>query len=140
MGIIGSFITIGTINSWYKTLSKPSFNPPNWVFGPVWTILYLLMGISAYLIWQKGVNKKKVKVALSIFGLQLILNFLWSFLFFGLHSPLVSFVEIILFWIMILFTIFKFYKLSKPASYLLIPYIFWVSFAAILNLSIVILN
>jgi tryptophan-rich sensory protein len=136
-GIIGSIFTVSSVSSWYATLNKPFFNPPSWVFGPVWTLLYLLMGISLYLIWN---NKKRTKKALLIFGIQLILNSLWSILFFGLQSPLLAFIEIIFLWSAILLSIIYFYRISKVAAYLLVPYILWVSFAAILNLSIFILN
>ena len=137
-GILGSLFTITNVNSWFSTINKPFFNPPNWLFGPVWTLLYLLMGISLYLVWSKGF--KKHKTAIYIFGIQLILNSLWSILFFGLKSPLFAFIEIIFLWAAILLSIIKFYKISKPAAYLLIPYILWVSFAAVLNLAIVLLN
>lgn len=135
IGIIGSFFTISSVSTWYLTLNKPSFNPPGWIFGSVWTILYLLMGISLYLIWNK-----KSKTAIIFFVIQLFLNLSWSILFFGLKSPLLAFIEIILLWLAILLTIIITYKISKPAAYLLIPYILWVSFAIILNLFIVILN
>lgn len=140
VGGLGSFFTYPSIQNWYQTLNKPSFSPPNIVFGPVWTTLYILMGISVYLIWKKGFKKKKVKTAITFFGIQLFLNFMWSILFFGFHSPLLAFIEIVLLWIMIAISIRKFLPLSQPAAILLIPYISWVSFAAILNLSIVILN
>jgi len=139
-GAIGSLFTSSAISTWYATLQKPSFNPPNWIFAPVWTILFLLMGVSLYLIWGKGLENKKVKIALLIFGVQLVLNIFWSFLFFGLQSPLYAFIEIIILWLAILLTIITFYKISKSAAYLLLPYIFWVSFASILNFSILILN
>ncbi len=139
-GIIGSIFTTQNIPTWYASLNKPSFNPPNWVFGPVWTILYVLMGISAYLIYSKGIKKKEVKFALIIFGIQLILNTLWSILFFGLTSPLLGLICIIVLWISIILTIKLFYKIDKKATYLLIPYILWVSFATILNYYILILN
>jgi len=138
-GIIGSLFTITSTNSWYTTIIKPSFNPPNWIFGPVWTLLYLLMGISLYLILTTKKSKNR-KIGLYLFFTQLVLNTLWSILFFGLHSPLAAFIEIILLWISLLLTIKYFYKVNKKASYLLIPYILWVTFAAILNLSIVIIN
>jgi tryptophan-rich sensory protein len=132
-GIVGAFFTSPAIPTWYATLEKPSFNPPNWLFAPVWTILFLLMGVSLYLIWSKGLENKKAKTAIFIFVLQLILNILWSILFFGLQSPLYAFGGIIILWLAILLTIVSFYKISKTAGLLLLPYIFWVSFAAILN-------
>lgn len=140
VGIISTPFTLSGIPTWYSTLHKPPFSPPNWVFGPVWTTLYLLMGISVFLIWKKGLKKKQIKQALYYFIAQLFFNFLWSLLFFGLHSPILGFIDIVVLWVFILITILKFYKLSKPASYLLIPYFLWVSFATILNLSIVLLN
>lgn len=139
-GIIGSFFTTPSIQSWYATLAKPSFNPPSWIFGPVWTTLFVLMGIAAFLIWQKGIGRKEVKVALGIFIFQLVLNTLWSIIFFGLHNPGGACVEIIFLWLAIVATIIAFARLSKPAAWLLAPYILWVSFAALLNYSIWILN
>jgi tryptophan-rich sensory protein len=135
---IGGFFTSSSVGTWYTTINKPSFNPPSWVFGPVWTLLYLLMGIALYLVW---VNKaKKKEKAYWAFGIQLGLNALWSILFFGMRNPLFAFVEIIFLWTAILFTIIYFYKINKKTIYLLIPYILWVSFAAVLNFSIMILN
>lgn len=140
VALMGSIVTFPAIGGWYRTLNKPIFNPPNWIFGPVWTILFLLMGYSLFLVWKKGIKTKKNKVAILVFFCQLGLNFLWSFFFFGLHLPLLAFFEIIVLWIAISLTIVKFWKISKPAAYLLYPYLAWVSFATILNLSIVILN
>ena len=133
---IGAFFTVGSVSTWYITLIKPSFNPPNWVFGPVWTILYLMMGVSLYLVW----TRKYHKMAFVFWGLQLFLNILWSVLFFGLRMPLFAFVEIIFLWIAILMTIVYFYRINRLSAYLLIPYILWVSFAAILNFFLYILN
>jgi tryptophan-rich sensory protein len=135
-GFISSFFTISSIGSWYSTINKPFFNPPSWIFGPVWTFLYILMGISVYIAVKKGANKK----AIFIFALQLALNTLWSILFFGLRNPLFAFVEIVMLWIVILINIKVFQKYSRTSAYLLIPYILWVSFASMLNLYIVILN
>lgn len=140
VGLISVPFTIASIPTWYSTLNKPSFSPPNWIFGPVWTTLYLMMGISAYLIWDKGLINRKVRVALIYFIVQLAFNFLWSIIFFGLHSPLLALFDIFLLWFAILITMLKFYKISKSASYLLLPYLFWVSFATLLNFSIVLLN
>lgn len=134
--LIGSLFTSNSISTWYVNLVKPSFNPPNWIFGPVWTLLYFLMGLSLYFVWIKKYDFKTFR----IFGIQLFLNTLWSILFFGLQKPLYAFIEIILLWVAILLTIISFYKIDKKAAYLLIPYILWVSFAAILNLAIFILN
>lgn len=139
-GIAGSFFTIPSIPSWYASLNKPFFSPPNWLFAPVWTTLFALMGISLFLVWQKGLQDRNVKAAVSIFGLQLVLNILWSALFFGMQNPFLAFIEIILLWIAIAFTIKKFYRISRKAAYLLFPYIAWVFIAAALNAAIWLLN
>ena len=132
-GILGSVFTLSSIDNWYSLLEKPIFNPPSWVFFPVWTLLYTLMGISLYIVWEKGVHDREVKIGLIFFGMQLILNTLWSFLFFGLRSPYYGLVEIVFLWLAIILTIVQFNKVSKMASLLLVPYILWVSFAALLN-------
>lgn len=139
-GVIGSVFTASSLENWYLFLEKPAFNPPSWVFFPVWTILYTLMGISLYIVLENGFQDLEVKKGVLIFVIQLGLNSIWSFLFFGLKSPYYAFVEIIFLWLAILLTIYQFRKISKTASYLLIPYIIWVSFAAILNYNIWILN
>lgn len=139
-GLIGSLATAPAIPTWYATLNKPAFNPPNWLFAPVWTILYLLMGISAYLVWSKGTKKQKVKTPLLLFGFQLALNIAWSFLFFGWHSLFLALIEIIFLWLVILLTILSFTRISRLAGILLLPYLFWVSFATLLNFFIVKLN
>lgn len=140
-GFISSFFTVSAIKNWYPFLNKPWFNPPNWIFGPVWSLLYLLMAISLYLIWKKGLfTKKKITTAGAIFFVQLFLNFLWSIIFFGLKNPLLALADIVVLWTAIFITIKHFYRLDKTAAYLLIPYLLWVSFAIILNLSIVFLN
>lgn len=139
-GVIGSIFTRPAIPTWYATLEKPSFTPPNWVFSPVWITLFLLMGIAAFLVWNKGLSDEQVKIALGVFGVQLILNVLWSVMFFGLRSPLAGLIEISILWIAILLTILYFFKVSNMAGILLIPYILWVSFAAVLNFSIWRLN
>jgi tryptophan-rich sensory protein len=135
-GYIGSIFTAPSIPTWYANLNKPSFTPPNWIFGPVWTALFILMGIAAYLVWRKGLQNREVQIALSMFGVQLALNVLWSLFFFGCRQPLCAFVEIILLWAAIAVTIWYFLRISKVAGFLLLPYFFWVSFAAILNFSI----
>lgn len=140
VGIVSTPFTISAISTWYVFLVKPSFSPPNWIFGPVWTTLYLLMGVSAFLIWRKGLKNKKVKRALSYFLVQLFFNISWSLLFFGLHSPLLGLLNIILLLISIVLTIQAFYRISKIAAYILVPYLLWVSFATILNIAIVLLN
>jgi len=136
-GGIGAIATTPKIGTWYSTLVKPTFSPPNWLFGPVWTLLFLMMGVAFYLIWMEG---KRAHKALVVFGIQLVLNILWSFLFFGAESPGAAVIEIVLLWIMILVTIVKFSKISKTAAWLLVPYLFWVSFASILNMAIFQLN
>ncbi len=137
-GAIGSVFTYQNIPTWYQTLNKPAFSPPNWIFAPVWTLLYILMGISLYIIWEKGFKENKLPIIL--FLSQLILNAKWSFLFFGMRSPLYGLIGIIFLWAFILATIISFYKISKTAALLLIPYILWVSFASFLNFYILILN
>ncbi len=139
-GIVGSVFTRASIPTWYATLQKPAFTPPNWLFAPVWFSLFLLMGIAAYLIWNKGIQNIEVRIALFIFGIQLVLNIFWSFFFFKLQSPLYGFIEIVILWLAILLTIIYFLRISRTASFLLLPYIFWVSFAAILNFYIMKLN
>jgi len=139
-GIIGSVFTISAIPNWYAGLVKPALNPPAWVFGPAWTTLYALMGIAAFLIWRMGWERKEVKMALGVFGIQLFLNAIWSIIFFGLQNPGWALVNIIFLWLAIVWTIAVFYKISKPATYLLVPYLLWVSFASYLNYSIWALN
>jgi len=140
VGILGTPFTVAAIPTWYENLNKPFFSPPNWIFGPAWTLLYLLIGISFYLILKKGCKTKTVKSAGMFFLAQLTLNFLWSPVFFGLKSPLLGLITILTMWILIVITMKKFYPLSKLAFYLLTPYILWVSFATILNASILFLN
>ncbi len=139
-GFIGSIFTMPSIPGWYAGLAKPSFSPPNAIFGPVWITLYALMGIAAWLVYDKGLKGADVKRALSIFTAQLIVNVLWSIMFFGAHHILGAFVIIVALWILIAATIQLFGKVSKPAAVLLVPYILWVSFAAVLNASLYVLN
>ena len=133
VGIIGAFFTMDAIQNWYLTLNKPFFSPPNWIFGPVWTILYAMMGIAAFLIYEKGFKKQEVKTALYFFAAQLFVNFWWSIIFFGMRNPILALVDIVIMWVLIITCIIKFKPLSKTAAYLLIPYILWVSFASVLN-------
>jgi translocator protein len=139
-GFVGSIFTRESVGTWYKILNKPSFNPPNWLFGPVWITLYVLMGISAYFIWRKGLNIKEVRYSLCIFLVQLILNSLWSFVFFGSRSIGGGLIVIIILWIFILVTTLSFYNIYSVSAYLLIPYLLWVTYASILNFSIWQLN
>lgn len=139
-GAIGSVFTRSAIPTWYATLQKPVFSPPNWLFAPVWTLLYILMGIAAFLVWRKGLENRQVRIALIVFLIQLILNALWSVVFFGLESPLSGLIVISILWVAILVTVIKFFRLSRVASALLWPYLLWVTFAAGLNASIWLLN
>ena len=139
-GIIGSVFTTPSIPGWYEGLAKPPFNPPNWIFGPVWTILYAMMGVAAYLVYEKGMRNKEVKRAMAVFAGQLLLNTLWSIVFFGAHMILAGAGVIVLLWVGILASILLFRPISKPTAYLLVPYILWVSFATVLNSSLYILN
>lgn len=138
LGISSGFSTIDEIKTWYVYLEKPSWNPPNWLFGPVWTVLYILIGISAGLVW-KSENPLKRK-ALIVFSIQFLLNLLWSFLFFNLHFIGFAFFEIILMLLFIIFNIYWFNKVNKIAAILLIPYLIWVAFATFLNGTIWFLN
>lgn len=140
VGFAGSIITSPSMPIWYATLQKPIFSPPNWIFAPVWTILYILMGIAAYLVWRQGLKKKIVRFALKLFLLQLALNFLWSVIFFGFKLPLVALGDIIFLWIAIFVTMKSFSPINKNAALLLLPYLLWVSFAVLLNAGIVLLN
>ena len=140
VGFLTGFATQSSITDWYAFLNKPSFNPPNWLFAPVWTVLYTMMGIAAALIWHKGWESSGVKAALGLFTLQLLLNGSWSLIFFGLRQPMPALIVIIILWALIFWCILRFMKLRKAAGYLLIPYLLWVSFATLLNYSIVALN
>lgn len=133
-GIVGSIFTFSSVATWYPTLIKPFFNPPAYVFGPVWTTLYAMMGISLFLVWK---NKK---VKLKWFWIQLALNSLWSIVFFGLTNPVLAVIVILFLWFSIYKTIVLFMKINKLSAYLLYPYLAWVSFATLLNISIAILN
>lgn len=139
-GAIGSIFTFPSIESWYSTLTRPELSPPNWVFGPVWTTLFALMGIAVFLVWKKGLNRKDVRTALGVFAVQLVLNMMWSIIFFNLQSPFWAFMDLIVLWLAIVSTMILFYKISKPAFWLLVPYILWVSFAGYLNYMIWMLN
>ncbi len=139
-GVVGSVFTAKVIPTWYAALEKPAFTPPNWLFAPAWITLYVLMGVSAFFIWRRGLGNRPVRISLIIFLVQLVLNALWSVIFFGLESPLYGIVVIVLLWIAILVTMLRFFKLSTTAGVLLIPYLLWVTFAAALNVSIYILN
>ncbi len=132
-GIVG-FITSQEVSTWYLTLQKPAWNPPNWIFGPVWTILYGVIGLASWLIWRKREGQEKqARRALSWYGLQLGLNFLWSVIFFGLRRPDLALLEIVILWGAIVVTLLKFVRLDRLAAALMIPYLLWVTFATALN-------
>lgn len=139
-GIIGALFTTPSIDAWYVYLMKPELAPPNWIFAPVWTALYLLMAIAAFLVWRYGWSRKDVRYALAFYGLQLVLNTFWSIIFFGWRSPGLALIEIAFLWTAIMGTIIAFARVSKSAAWLLIPYIIWVSFALYLNAMIWVLN
>lgn len=138
IGGVGALVTISSVGSWYQTIDKPFFTPPSWVFGPAWTTLYLLMGIALFLIWKSDHPSKKT--ALWVFGIQLVLNGIWSPAFFGLESPILGLVVIVPLWILIVVCIKVFFPIHKTASYLMVPYLLWVSFATALNAGIWYLN
>jgi tryptophan-rich sensory protein len=138
-GYIASAFTAQSITGWYYLLQKPSFNPPNWLFAPVWTTLYIMMGISLYLVWKQS-YKRNISFELNLFLFQLVLNILWTIIFFGLNEIFIAFLEILLLWVSIIICIIYFYRINKTAAYLMVPYIFWVSFASILTFSIWKLN
>lgn len=140
VGATSGFFTVTGVESWYQTIQKPSWNPPGWVFGPVWTTLYVLMGISLFLVWKSEASTQLKRMAIALFAAQLILNFFWSFIFFNQQQIGWAVAEIILMWIFILATIFLFANINKAAAWLLVPYISWVSFAAVLNYTIWRLN
>jgi tryptophan-rich sensory protein len=141
VGYVSGMVTRTSITTWYPTLVKPSFNPPNWIFAPVWTSLYVMMGVAAGFIWNQITTQKvAVTKALQIFAIQLVLNALWSYLFFGLHNLMLATIEVVLLWLMIFETYSQFAKINKTASYLMLPYLAWVSFASVLTASIWWLN
>ncbi len=139
-GGIGSLFTSPSIPTWYASIQKPDFTPPNWVFAPVWVSLFFLMGVSLYLVWDRGLERKDVKLAVCVFGIQFALNVIWSLLFFGLQNPFLAFIEIVFLWIAILVNIIFFYRITKAAGIILVPYILWVSVAALLNYGVWVLN
>lgn len=138
-GAIAGLFTAQAVPEWYETLNRPSFNPPNWLFGPVWTTLYILMGISLFLIWKQRATRERNK-ALLIFGLQMALNFGWSFIFFYFNRIGLALVEIVFLWISILMMCVLFYKIKPLAAWINIPYLIWVTFATVLNAAYFLLN
>lgn len=143
-GFLGSFFTSPSIPGWYASLVKPSFNPPSWIFGPMWTLLYILMGISVYLVWSSSssslFNKKNNKTAVYLFWIHLFFNAIWSMIFFGMQNIGLAMLDILIIWTFIVVLIIKFWRINKVSAYLLIPYLLWVSFASLLNFSIWVLN
>ncbi|HZS88253.1 MAG TPA: TspO/MBR family protein [Chloroflexota bacterium] len=139
-GGVGALVTGPAVRTWYPGLRKPAFNPPSWIFAPVWTVLYLLMGVSLFLTWRRRSLEARAAPALRIFTLQLLLNALWSMLFFGLKSPRFAFMDIVILWAAIILTIRAMYRVSRVGALLLLPYLVWVSFAGLLNLAIWRLN
>lgn len=133
VGILGAFATVDSVRDWYPSLVRPSFAPPSWVFGPVWTTLYVMMGVASWMVWRTGAGTPEVRGALVIYGVQLALNFAWSPLFFGLRQPALALVDIVLLLGLVAWTAVRFFRVSKPAGWLLIPYLGWVGFATALN-------
>lgn len=140
VGASGAVFTTSNIPTWYADLHKASINPPNWVFGPAWTVLFALMGIATYLVWREGIKKKEVKEALTVFGVQFVFNILWSLVFFGQRNPLGGLFVIIPLWFLIATNIYCYRKVNKTAGLILLPYLLWVSFASYLNLMVFLLN
>lgn len=140
VGGTSGFFTATGVESWYQTIARPTWNPPGWIFGPVWTTLYVMMGISLFLVWKEDTSVELKKIAIALFTVQLVLNFFWSFIFFNQHQIGWALVEIAAMWVFILLTIFAFAQVNKAAAWLLVPYISWVSFATILNFTIWQLN
>lgn len=140
VGAVAGFFTASSVSSWFATIEKPSFNPPNWIFSPVWTLIYILMGLAFYFVWKTDAAKALKNKAIIFYAVQLFLNFLWSFIFFYAHNIFGALVDIVLLWIMIAATIYWFGKINKTAAWLLVPYLCWVSFATALNFAIWQLN
>jgi tryptophan-rich sensory protein len=139
-GAVGTVFTLKEITTWYVTLPKPAWTPPNWAFGPVWSFLYILMGIALFLVWREGLDRRDVQIAITVFAVQLVINVVWSLVFFGTHNIAGGLIMVIILWISILINIIVFYRISKPAGLILVPYIIWVSIASYLNYSVFILN
>jgi benzodiazapine receptor len=140
VGFTSAFLTFSSIPEFFATLNKPTWAPPAWAFGPIWTVLYILMGIALFLVWREGLERRDVKIAIGIFALQLILNFFWTIIFFGFKSLFGGLIEIVFLWIAILINIILFYRISRTAGILLVPYIIWVSIASYLNYTVFLLN
>lgn len=132
-GMIGGLVTAPSIENWYRTIAKPDWTPPNWLFGPVWTVLFIMMGVAAWLVWK---TRDRIAPAMMLFGVQLALNLGWSLLFFGARSPGLALIEVVLLWGSVLLTMLAFFGRQRTAGWLFVPYLAWVSFAAILNFAI----
>jgi len=139
-GAIGTLFTLKEITTWYVYLAKPGWAPPNWIVGPIWSTLYILIGTSLFLIWRKGLGRKDVQIAILIFAVQLTINVIWSLVFFGSHSIFGGLIMVIILWVAIIINMFVFYRISKPAGLLLIPYLVWVTIASYLQYNLFILN
>jgi len=133
VGVLGSLVTVGAVRDWYPTLVRPSFAPPSWVFGPVWTALYMMMGVASWLVWRRGLARPEVRSALTIYAVQLAFNLAWSWLFFGLRQPLLALIEIVVLLVLIGWCTLRFAAVSPAAAALLVPYLAWVAFASALN-------
>ncbi len=140
VGFAGNVFNFESLETWYPSLVKPDWTPPNWLFAPVWSTLFILMGISTFLVWREGFDKRIVKIALGVYVIQFALNLMWSWAFFGLQSPLFGFIVIVVLWVAILANIVVYARVSKIAAAILIPYIVWVTIASVLNFSVFILN
>jgi benzodiazapine receptor len=132
-GMIGGLVTAPSIENWYRTIAKPDWTPPNWLFGPVWTVLFIMMGVAAWLVWK---TRDRIAPAMMLFGVQLALNLGWSLLFFGARSPGLALIEVVFLWGSVLLTMLAFFGRQRTAGWLFVPYLAWVSFAAILNFAI----
>jgi tryptophan-rich sensory protein len=139
-GLFAGLATSATVTTWYAALNKPFFNPPNWIFGPVWIVLYILMGASLFIVWRNGINNDASRIAIILFACQLAVNVFWSFAFFGFMAPGAALITILLLLPLIVLMIINFYNISKVAGILNIPYFLWVLFATALNIAIVVLN
>lgn len=139
-GVIGSIFTTPNISGWYGSLTRPTWNPPNWVFGPVWITLYTLIGYAAFLVWEKRKTDVRVQAALWLYGVHLLFNALWSIIFFGMQNPGLAFLEILALDMLIIITTILFWRISRSAGLLMLPYAAWVFFATYLNYTIWILN
>jgi translocator protein len=140
VGVLAGITTAHSVTTWYPSLVKPTWNPPSWVFAPVWTTLYVMMGVAAWLVWRRGTDIVGVRVALSVFWVQLFFNLAWSFLFFGARSPMLALADVVLLWLALALCVRNFFRVAKEPGLLMLPYLAWVSFAACLNFAIWRLN